>query len=74
MRARAVVSTTGTWSAPRVPDYPGRKSFRGKQLHSSRYRSPEPFAGKRVLVVGGGNSGAQILAEVSKVADATWVS
>lgn len=75
VRARTVVSATGTWSAPRVPDYPGREIFEGEQVHSSRYRSPEPFAGKRVLVVGGGNSGAQILAEVSKVADATsWVT
>lgn len=74
VRARAVVSATGTWSAPRVPDYPGREIFEGEQVHSSRYRSPKPFAGKRVLVVGGGNSGAQIIAEVSKVADATWVT
>jgi putative flavoprotein involved in K+ transport len=72
--ARTVVSATGTWSNPYVPDYPGRKSFRGEQLHSARYRSPEPFAGQRVLVVGGGNSGAQILAEVSRIADATWVT
>ena len=73
VRARAVVSATGTWSAPRTPDYPGRELFEGEQVHSAYYRSPEPFAGKRVLVVGGGNSGAQILAEVSKVANATWV-
>ena len=74
VRARAVVSGTGTWSEPYVPDYPGREGFRGEQVHSAHYRSPEPFAGKRVLVVGGGNSGAQILAEVSKVANATWVT
>jgi putative flavoprotein involved in K+ transport len=73
-RARAVVSATGTWAAPYVPDYPGRDAFRGVQLHSSRYPSPDEFAGKRVLVVGGGNSGAQVLAEVSQVADATWVT
>jgi putative flavoprotein involved in K+ transport len=48
--------------------------FRGQQLHSAHYVEAQPFAGKRVLVVGGGNSGAQILAEVSKVADATWVT
>jgi putative flavoprotein involved in K+ transport len=74
VRARTVVSATGTWSAPSVPDYPGREAFREEQVHSSRYRSAEPFAGKRVLVVGGGNSGAQILAEVSKVSDTTWVT
>jgi putative flavoprotein involved in K+ transport len=73
-RARAVVSATGTWAAPYVPDYPGHEAFRGVQLHSSRYGSPGEFAGKRVLVVGGGNSGAQVLAELSKVADATWVT
>lgn len=72
--ARAVVSATGTWSNPFIPGYPGRESFGGEQLHSAHYRSPEPFAGKRVLVVGGGNSGAQILAEVSKVASTRWVT
>jgi cation diffusion facilitator CzcD-associated flavoprotein CzcO len=73
--APAVVSATGSWEQPFVPDYPGgRERFRGEQLHSAQYRSPEPFEGKRVLVVGGGNSGAQILAEVSQVADATWVT
>jgi len=72
--AGAVISATGTWGAPVVPDYPGRVAFSGVQLHSARYRSPEPFRGQRVLVVGGGNSGAQILAELSLVADATWVT
>ena len=73
-RARAVVSATGTWSEPVVPDIRGREEFAGVQVHSARYGSPDAFAGKRVLVVGGGNSGAQILAEVSQVADATWVT
>lgn len=73
-RARAVVSATGTWSRPFIPDVPGRGGFQGVQLHSARYAMPDAFAGRRVLVVGGGNSGAQILAEVSRVADATWVT
>lgn len=72
--ARAVISATGTWSRPHVPDHPGRDAFRGRQLHSATYSSPAPFAGQRVLVVGGGNSGAQIQAEVSRVADSTWVA
>lgn len=74
IRARAVVSATGTWEGPYAPDYPGRELFRGEQVHSAHYRSPEPYAGKQVLIVGGGNSGAQILAEVSRVADTTWVT
>lgn len=73
-RARMVISATGTWSHPFIPEYPGRSAFVGVQLHSAHYQSPEAFAGKRVLVVGGGNSGAQIMAEVSLVADATWVT
>ncbi|SNC63461.1 Pyridine nucleotide-disulphide oxidoreductase [Hymenobacter gelipurpurascens] len=73
-RARAVVSATGTWSQPFVPPYPGLAEFSGLQLHSAQYQSPVPFAGKRVLVVGGGNSGAQILAELSGVATVVWVT
>ena len=72
--ARAVVAATGTAAAPFIPDVPGRDGFRGAQVHSSAYRSPEAFAGQRVLVVGGGNSGAQIMAEVSAVARAAWVA
>ena len=74
MSTRAVVSATGTWGAPHVPDYAGRSDFRGVQLHSALYRNPKPFAGQRVLIVGGGNSGAQILAEVSEVAETIWVT
>lgn len=72
--AKAVVSATGTWSNPFIPAYPGIELFRGQQLHSAHYVEAGPFSGQRVLVVGGGNSGAQILAEVSKVADTTWVT
>ncbi len=53
---------------------PVGKHFKGIQIHSACYRSPEQFRGKRVLVVGGGNSGAQIHAELSLVADSTWVT
>jgi cation diffusion facilitator CzcD-associated flavoprotein CzcO len=72
--ARAVVSATGTWTRPIIPDYAGRDRFAGDQIHSSRYTRPERFAGRRVLVVGGGNSGAQIMAEVAPLARATWVT
>lgn len=72
--ARVVVSATGTWSKPYIPDYPGRDAFEGLQLHSAHYRNPEPFEGKKVTIVGGANSGAQILAEVSRVAETLWVT
>lgn len=73
-RSRAVVSATGTWSHPFIPDYAGRDLFEGEQTHSAQYVSPDAYQEKRVLVVGGGNSGAQLLAELSKVADTSWVT
>ena len=73
-RCRALVSATGNWAQPYQPAYPGHELFQGLQLHSAHYVDPAPFAGKRVLVVGGGNSGAQILAELSGVAETIWVT
>ena len=73
-RARRVVSATGTWGRPFVPHYPGADTFLGDQLHGCEYRGPEPYAGRRVVVVGGGNTAAQLLAEVSLVAETTWVT
>ncbi|CAL9335413.1 putative oxidoreductase CzcO [Streptomyces sp. enrichment culture] len=64
-RARAAVSATGTWSRPFLPAVPGRGVFTGRQLHTVDYRRPADFAGRRVLVVGGGNSGAQIAADLA---------
>lgn len=72
--ARAVISATGTWRHPEIPAVPDIGLYQGRQLHSSRYVEPEDFAGQRVLIVGGGNSGAQILAEVSRIANTTWVT
>lgn len=73
-RGRAVLSATGTWRHPYSPRYPGVSTFEGRQIHSANYVSPEAFAGQRVAIVGGGNSGAQILAEVSTVASTIWVT
>lgn len=71
-RARAVISATGTWRRPHVPDLPGRAEFTGRQIHTVNYHRPDPFRGQRVGVVGGANSAAQILAEVSTVATTHW--
>ncbi|MGU3433951.1 ArsO family NAD(P)H-dependent flavin-containing monooxygenase [Actinomycetes bacterium M1A6_2h] len=71
-RAAAVINTTGNWSQPFWPTYPGMREFRGRQLHAHDYRGPGAFEGKRVGIVGGGNSAAQILAEVSTVAETVW--
>ncbi|MEU3228047.1 ArsO family NAD(P)H-dependent flavin-containing monooxygenase [Streptomyces sp. NPDC006976] len=71
---RAVISATGTWWRPFLPAVPGRADFRGRQLHTVEYRSPRDFAGQRVVVVGGGNSGAQIAADLAYETELTWVT
>ena len=72
--ARAVVSATGTWANPVWPSLPDQASFTGTLLHSAQYSGPELFLGQRVVVVGGGNSGAQIVAELSAVSRTTWAT
>ncbi|WP_331737464.1 ArsO family NAD(P)H-dependent flavin-containing monooxygenase (plasmid) [Streptomyces sp. NBC_00984] len=74
--AKAVISATGTWSRPFLPAVPGRSVFTGRQLHTVNYCSPADFAGQRVVVVGGGNSGAQIAADLALDGNAhvTWVT
>ncbi|MEU3206048.1 ArsO family NAD(P)H-dependent flavin-containing monooxygenase [Streptomyces cyaneofuscatus] len=75
-RAKAIISATGTWSRPFLPAVPGRDSFAGRQLHTVDYRSPADLTGRRVIVVGGGNSGAQIAADLALdgQAEVTWVT
>ncbi len=72
--ARAVINATGTWGRPYWPYYPGRETFRGRQLHTADYVSAEEFAGKHVVVVGGGISAVQFLEELSHVTTTTWVT
>lgn len=73
--ARAVVLATGTWRNPYIPELEGIETFFGQQVHSAHYESPESFIDQHVMIVGGGNSGAQILAEVSLIAASTiWVT
>jgi len=69
---RAVVVATGLFWSPRLPDYPGR--FEGTLSHSHDYRTPEPYAGRHVLVVGAGQSAAEIAVEVSTVAERTLMA
>jgi hypothetical protein len=63
--ARTVVVATGIMSSPVLPIIDGMESFSGSILHSSEYRKPDGYAGKCVLVVGIGNSGAEIAAELA---------
>ena len=62
--ARVVVVATGHYNRPLYPQWPGVELFGGRLLHSVDYRSGAEFAGQRVLVVGIGNSGAEIAADL----------
>jgi cation diffusion facilitator CzcD-associated flavoprotein CzcO len=56
---------TGIADAPYRPSWPGSEAYRNPVIHSSEYRNPAPFAGKRVLVVGFGNSGGEIALDLA---------
>ncbi|WNF28808.1 NAD(P)/FAD-dependent oxidoreductase [Streptomyces sp. C11-1] len=66
LRGRAVVVATGYNHTPRIPDWPGRDTFTGELLHAARYRNPAPYADRDVLVVGIGNTGAEIAADLAE--------
>lgn len=72
--AGAVISATGTWGAPHLPSLPGQQTFGGRIVHSAHYDGPVSFAGQRVFVVGAGNSGAQIFADLVDHATVTWLT
>ena len=55
-----VVVAAGSADFPHVPQWPGMDLYQGRILHSSAYRNAAPFKGGRALVVGFGNSGAEI--------------
>jgi putative flavoprotein involved in K+ transport len=62
--ARVVVLATGRHREPVTPTWVGVESFRGQLLHAHAYQSGTTFAGARVLVVGLGNSGAEIATDL----------
>jgi cation diffusion facilitator CzcD-associated flavoprotein CzcO len=73
-RYRGLVCANGTTWHPNLPSYPGLESFTGEVRHSVTYRSPDEFRGKRVLVVGAGNSGVDIACDAALSADEAFIS
>ena len=65
LSAAALVIATGYNHTARVPDWPGLESYTGRVLHSSEYRNPASLDAQTVLVVGPGNSGAEIAADLA---------
>jgi hypothetical protein len=71
-RYRAVACCSGAQWTPRLPELPG--SFAGRVMHSSDYRDLDQVRGQRVLVVGGGNSGCDIVVDAGRVAAKAVIS
>ncbi|HET7445410.1 MAG TPA: NAD(P)-binding domain-containing protein [Solirubrobacterales bacterium] len=75
-RYRGVVVANGHHWDPRWPEpaFPGADEFTGEQIHVHHYREPDVLPGKRVLVLGIGNSATDVAVESSRIADATFIA
>ena len=69
-----VVFCTGRLVQAKIPDVVGRERYRGKVLHSQGFKRPEDFTGQKVMVVGIGNTGADVASDLVGVAEKIYVS
>jgi cation diffusion facilitator CzcD-associated flavoprotein CzcO len=75
LTASAVVVATGRNRVPYLPAWPGREAFRGRLVHAAEYRNPGPYVGRTVLVVGAGNSAAEIAVALARAGAArVWMA
>ncbi|KAI1795122.1 FAD/NAD(P)-binding domain-containing protein [Ganoderma leucocontextum] len=65
VRPAHIIMATGTLGAPNVPKVPGEDIFKGRLLHSVEYNGPEEFAGKRVVVIGAGNTAIDVCQDLA---------
>lgn len=71
LQAVGIVAASGSFSNPYRPSFPGNGDFTGRLLHVAEYRNPMPYVGTRVIVVGAGDSAAQVANELAPVANVT---
>ncbi|GGR64522.1 monooxygenase [Micromonospora fulviviridis] len=69
--AAGVVAASGSFGNPHLPRLSGQDDYAGEVRHVARYRRPEPYLGKRVIVVGAGNSAVQVAYELAPLASVT---
>jgi hypothetical protein len=74
MRYAGVVVANGHLWSPKYPEYDGMSDFRGQLIHASAYKDSTQLRGKKVLVVGAGNSGCDIAVEAAQQASRCWHS
>jgi putative flavoprotein involved in K+ transport len=71
LRASGIVAASGSFANPHRPTWPGADGFTGELSHVADYHNPAPYAGRRVIVVGAGDSAAQVANELAPVATVT---
>jgi putative flavoprotein involved in K+ transport len=74
LRASGIVAASGSFSNPYRPSLEGEEAFAGELAHVADYRNPAPYAGGRVIVVGAGDSAAQVANELAPIATVTLAS
>lgn len=72
--AKHVIIATGVNRVPKVPVWEGQELFTGNISHSRTYKNPKPYLGKKVLVIGMGNTGAEIALDLSEHEVDTYIS
>lgn len=72
--ANHIVIATGSFRHPRIPEFSSELESALAQLHSSDYRSPDQLPDGDILVVGAGNSGAEIATELAATGRSTWLA
>lgn len=71
---RGLFAAIGSQWQPQLPEIEGLETFAGRAIHSKDYRSPDELRGKRVLVVGAGNSGVDIASDAAFHASEAYLS
>lgn len=72
--AENVIISTGVNRVPNRPEWPGQEKFKGTISHSLSYKNPSPYLGKSVLVIGMGNTGAEVALDLSEKGVDTYIS
>lgn len=71
LESRLLVDATGAFNRPYIPQIAGFETYQGEWLHTYRYREPQPFVDKRIIVIGANNSAVQVGVDLAEVADVT---
>src|SRR5205823_2326854 len=71
LRAAGIVAATGSFANPYRPTLAGERDFTGKLLHVAEYHNSTPYVGRRVVVVGAGDSAVQVASDLASVATVT---